>query len=136
MSEPLRENAHWRKGKSPIIAKYSEDHRKLMSAIAGRGFISLPGYAYDAENRLELDAKMSLSDLNYKILSETIERELKQVGIDYNSSYKVALLNWELAKQSLLSDWDAEFAGIKKGMELEEFVLDQLAIEVSRGLLP
>jgi len=132
MSELLRENAHWRKGKSPIIAKYSEDHRKLMSAIAGRGFIVLPGYAYDAENRLELETKMSLSDLNYKILSETIERELKQLGIDYNSAYKNALMLWEMDKQTLLSDWDAEFADIKKGMESEEETLARLAIEVSK----
>lgn len=132
MTEQLREGAHWRKGKSPIIAKYSEERKKLMSTVAGRGFLILPGYAYEAENRLELESKMTLSELNYKILSETIERELKQLGIDYNSAYKNALMTWELNKQALLSDWDMEFANLKRGMEFEKNVLDQLAIEVSK----
>jgi uncharacterized protein YacL (UPF0231 family) len=132
MSESLREQAAWRKGKSPIIAKYSDDHKKLFAAIAGRGFLSLPGYAYDAENGLELTAKMALSELNMKILGETIERELKQSGIDYDLAYKNALITWEIEKQDLMAAWEKELSGIKKGEAEEEEVLNQLEIETAK----
>jgi hypothetical protein len=132
MTELLRENASYRKAKTPIIAKYQDDHTQLMSAIAGRGFTKMPGYAYDAENKIELAAKMGLSELNHKILSETIERELKQMGIDYDLSYKNAAIIWEIEKQSLMSLWDAELQGIKQGMAEEEEVLDQMAIEIAK----
>jgi len=130
MSELLREQAQWRIGKTPIIGKYIADHKKLLDEIAGRGFLNLPGYAYDAENQLELAAKMGLSELNYKIMHETIERELKQAGIDYNVDYADAAMAWELEKQGLLSAWDHELAGIKQGMATEEEVLARLALEV------
>jgi hypothetical protein len=132
MSEILRENASWRKGKSPIITKYADEHTKLFSAIAGRGFLRLPGYAYDSENGIELSAKMMLSELNLKILGETIERELKQSGIDYDQTYKTALLQWEIDKQSLLNAWEVEYSGIKRVSAQEEEVLNQLGIEVSK----
>lgn len=132
MSNSLREQAAWRSGKVPIISKYAEEHAALMSAIAGRGFLNLPGYAYSAENRLEFATKYSLSELNFKILSETVERELKQSGIDYDMAHKTALMAWEIEKQSLMNDWAAELAGIKQDMAEKEEVLDRLAIEVSR----
>lgn len=132
MSNLLREQAAWRSGKTPIISKYSEEHAALMSAIAGRGFLNLPGYAYSAENRLEFTTKMNLSELNFKILSETVERELKQSGVDYDLAHKTALMAWELEKQSLMDDWAAELAGIKQDMAEKEEVLDRLAIEVSK----
>jgi hypothetical protein len=132
MPELLRENAQWRKKKSPIIAKYQADHAKLMSVIAGRGFSSLPGYAYSAENDLELLTKSVLAELNYSILEETIMRELKQSGLDYDLAYKNAVLAWEIEKQALMADWDAELQGIKRGMASEEETLDLLAVEVSK----
>ena len=132
MANTLRENSAWRSGKTPIVSKYAEEHAALMSAIAGRGFLNLPGYAYSAENRLEFATKMNLSELNFKILSETVERELKQSGIDYDSSYKTALMAWEIEKQSLMDDWAAELAGIKKDESAGEEALNQLAVEVGK----
>lgn len=132
MVDTLRESAQWRKGKTPIISKYLADHSELFTEIAGRGFLSLPGYAIDLENNLELTTKLSLSDLNYKILSDTIERELKQSGIDYDLSYKTALMVWELEKQALMAAWEAEYAVIKQGEMTDENTLNLLAIEVSR----
>lgn len=127
-----REQAQFRKSKTPIILKYQDEHERLFDEIAARGFLNLPGYAYDAENRLELITKMNLSDLNYKILSDTIEREMKQAGIDYDLLYKTALMTWELEKQSLMTDWEAELAGIKQGMSEDENTLELLSIEVSK----
>jgi hypothetical protein len=131
MSETTRENASWRKEKSPVIFKYLQEHAKMLTEIAGRGFLNLPGYAYDLENDIETQAKFSLSDINHKILAETIERELKQSGIDYDLAYKSALLAWELEKQGLMTAWLAELAGIKQGMASDEETKKVLALAVS-----
>src|SRR4030043_384529 len=132
MSELLRENAQWRKAKTPIISKYVDEHAKLFSEIAGRGFLRLPGYSYDIENGIELSAKMQLSDLNIKILTETIERELKQTGIDYDLTYKTVLLQWEIDKQILLNAWEVEYSGIKISSAREEEILNRLEVEVGK----
>lgn len=130
MSELLRERAQYSKGKTPIIAKYLVDHKQLFNEIAGRGFLNLPGYAFDAENDIEMAAKFGLSELNYKIMAETIERELKQTGLDYDQAYKLAMMAWEVEKQDLIEDWEAELAGIKQGMAEEEEVKERLSNEV------
>ena len=132
MMEQIREGASWRKAKTSVISKYNTDHAKVMAEIAGRGFLALPGYAYDIENALELITKQGLSDINYKILSESIERELKQTKIDYDITYKNAIITWEIEKQELLINWDAELAGLKQGMESDEEVLNLLSIEVGK----
>lgn len=132
MTEQVREQAGWRRGKTPIISKYIDDHNKIFTEIAGRGFLTLPGYAYDAENKVELMTKMNLSELNYKLLSETIEREIKQSGLDYGFAYKNAVIVWETEKQTLLADWGAELAGIKQDMAASEEILNLLAIEVAK----
>ena len=128
----VREQAEFAHGKTPIIAKYVDEHHKLFSEIAGRGFLALPGYAYSAENGIEFIAKSKLSELNFKILSDTIEHELKQTGIDYGVAYKNALMAWELEKQALMSAWEAELATLKQGMASDEETLNLLAIEVSK----
>jgi len=130
MTEQSREEAQWRKAKTPVIAKYLEGHKQLFAEIAGRGFLILPGYACDAENELELAAKTGLSELNYNITKETIERELKQTGFDYDQNYKTALMAWEIEKQHLITAWDAELAAIRQGMAEEEEVKNRLSIEV------
>jgi hypothetical protein len=127
-----REQAAFRSGKTPIMAKYISDHSALMTEIAARGFVFMPGYAYDAENLLELAAKINLSELSFKILSETIDRETKQAGIDYDMAYKSAAVAWEIEKQALMAAWDAELAGLKQGQAVQEEVLNLLAIEVSK----
>ena len=132
MTDSIIETAQWRKGKTPIVRKYVDEHGKLFDAIAGRGFLRLPGYAYDAENRLELTTKESLSTLNYKILTDTVERELKQIGITYTSAFKTATIAWELEKQSLMAVWDTEFILLKQDMTAKEEVLNRLAITIDQ----
>ncbi|MFA5152545.1 MAG: hypothetical protein WC554_08310 [Clostridia bacterium] len=135
MSDILREQAQFRRAKTPIIAKYADDHEQLMSAIAGRGFDKMPGYAFDLENKIEFAAKMSISELNYKILADSIERELKQTGIDYDLSYKYALIAWELEKQVFMNAWAAELSGIKHGEAVYEEDLNLLGIEVQKRVI-
>lgn len=127
-----REQASWQHGKGPLVSKYLDDHAKMMTEIAGRGFLSLPGYSYDIENSLELMTKMGLSELNYKILKESIDLELRQTGIDYDNAYRSALLAWEIEKQVLMIAWESEYAGIKRGQSSEENILSLLAVEVSK----
>jgi uncharacterized protein (DUF1778 family) len=134
MSEQLREEAQFRRGKTPIVLKYLGEHAGLMAAIAGRGFSYLPGHAYDMESTLEAVTKDQLAELNYKILAETIERELKQTGLDYDVDLRNAIVQWEIDKQALLDDWDKELAAVKQGMANREEELDRLEIEVdARG---
>jgi hypothetical protein len=130
MSDKSRESAQWSKGKTPIIVGYLRDHQILFSSIAGRGFSKLPGYAQDAVSNLELTTKLSLSELNHKILTETIERELKQYGIDMDLTYRSAAIQWEIEKHDLLNAWEQEYANIKKGMADQEETLRQLEVEV------
>lgn len=131
-----RERSQWTKGKTPIVSQYMQEHTKLMTEIAGRGFLRLPGYAYNAEDNLEMATKAGLSELNFKILKETIDLELKQTGIDYSLAVRNAMMAWEMEKQSLLTAWAGEYEGIKLEMSLNEETLDRIAIEVSlRGAI-
>jgi hypothetical protein len=130
MANDLREAAQWRKGKTPVIRKYLEEHNKMLTEIAGKGFLAMPGYAYNAETFLELATKENLSELNYKIIAETVERELKQSGINYDLEYKAATIAWEQAKQALLSAWEVEYAILKQNMAYDEELLNRAAIEI------
>jgi hypothetical protein len=132
ITDILREEARWRKEKTPVVAKYLAEHNKLLDEIAGRGFLALPGYAYDLENDLELGTKLGLAEVNYKILEETIDRELKQMGIDYNLTYRNAVMAWQLQKQALEAAWAAEYAVMQQGMMTDENTLNLLADEVHR----
>ena len=130
MSDQNRELASWQKGKTTVISQYMADHKKIITISASQGFSILPGHVYEEERNLELAIKSNLSELNYKILVETIEREMKQSGIDYDLAYRSAAIAWEVEKQGLLAAWDEELAGIKKGMADQEETLNQLAISV------
>ena len=132
MTTQLSENSQWYRGKTQTISKYQAEARGLMSNVAGRGFTFLPGFVYEGQTGLEIAAKMQLSDINYNILKETVDRELKQAGLDYDIAYRDARRQWEIEKQALLDAWEREFAGIKMGMSLSEEVLEQFAIEVSK----
>ena len=74
MSNQLREEAQWRTGKDGVISKYLKEHGELFSTVAARGFTKLPGFASEIEIGLELGAKSGLSELNLKIITETIDR--------------------------------------------------------------
>jgi len=134
MIDQIRENSKWFHEKGTVIREYLRGRMAALSAVAGRGFLQMPGFLYDIENDLETDAKRQLSDINFAILQDTIERELKQAGIDYDLSYRNLLMAWELGKQDLMDAWEAELAGIKMDMAGKEEALARLEIETaSRG---
>ena len=130
MSDASREQAKWIQEKEKVILEYSQQNKELSSAVAGRGFLVIPGFMYDVHNDLERGIKMKLSDVNFAILSDSIERELKQLGVDYDLAYKNASIVWEMTKQDLLGQWEQEHADIKRGMEFTEEALLRLNVAV------
>ncbi len=132
MATSAKENAQWRRGKSPVISEYLREKEKMESVVAGRNFTHIPGFAYRQQTFLELGTKQKLSELNFKILEETISQELKKAGLEYELAHKNAAIAWELKRQALFSDLEKEIAHIKKGMSDDEEALKRLAIEVSK----
>lgn len=131
MSDASREQAKWIHEKEKVILEYSQQNKELSSSVAGRGFLVVPGFMYDVHNDLERVIKTKLSDVNFAILSDSIDRELKQRGLDYDLAFKNASIVWELTKQDLLGQWEQEHADLKRGMEyLEESKLYWLAVNV------
>lgn len=120
------------KEKGRALTEYQRERKKIFSAVAGRGFSFEPGFLYDVLTNLEIDIKMGLSEINYKILEEAVARELKERGLDYDLEYKAAALAWAIEKAGLLSDLEKEIADIKNMRDMDEGVIKLLAIEVSK----
>jgi hypothetical protein len=134
MSDQSRENAKWFHEKGVVMRGYVKGRNDALSVVAGRGFLRMPGFLYDAENDMETDTKLKLSEINFAILQDSIERELKQTGISYDLSYRNFLMEWELQKQEMLTDWDKELAWIKMDMAGKDEAMSRLEIETaSRG---
>ncbi len=124
------ERSQWYRGKEPIIEEYSATRRGIINAISSRVYLP-PGYLGEALTDLELKTKHALSDLNYKIVAEAVERDLAQAGIDYDLEYKRAAILWSLEKAGLLDALHRELADSAKAREDRESVLANLAIEIS-----
>ena len=120
------------RGKTKIITEFSRTCKALENSIAGRGFSFEPGFMYQTINNLEIDTKQKLSDLNYQLLEQAVERSLKESKLDYDLALKNAILAWELEKQELISDWSKELAQLKKEDVQSENLVKKYAIEVSR----
>jgi hypothetical protein len=134
MTDINREQSKWSHEKDKAIIAYNQQNREFYSTVAGRGFLILPGFAYEIQNDLEYGTKVKLSDLNFDILSDTITRELKQRGLDLDIAFKNDTIAWELEKQSLLGLWEQEHADIKMGMALtEEDLMRLLAVIQARN---
>jgi len=120
------------RGKSDILAKYISKIRAVHSTVAGRGLSFEPGYMYDVVTDIEGKTKFELSELNFAILGDAVQRELKQSDQDFDLSFKNAAVAWEMDKQALIRAWDEELVGMKRADGLSEEVVKRLAIEVSR----
>jgi hypothetical protein len=125
------ENALWVRQKQIVVQSFIDERKKLVSAVAGRGFLLAPGFLHEIETRLELTTKQKLSDVSYKILSDAVDRDLKQAGIDYDLTFKTYMIDWERDKQVLILAWDNELASLKQVQDMKEEELSQLAVEVS-----
>lgn len=130
MSDIVREQSRWAREKTKNIQEYIKQQTNFFSSVAGRGFLAMPGFMYDGQNELETDVKTKLSELNYAILVESIEREIKESGYDYDIAYRNAVMAWELDKQDMISNWEKEYGHIKQGMSNDEETLNRLEIQV------
>lgn len=123
------EQAQWFKGKDKIIDDFSRERRNLLQAVA-RQVDQPPGYLGEAITDLEIKAKYALSDLNYQIISEALEREMTQQNIEYDQRYRKKLIEWEIEKAGLLDDLTRELTDSRKAKEDRETVLANLAVEI------
>lgn len=126
----IAEQNQWFKEKNKILDEFLDSHRTLMSTIAARNFSKAPGFLYEASIMLEEVGKNKLSALNYQIVAEAIERELKQTGHDYTQTYKTARIAFELNKQTLLTALQQEFADLDATQSLKKEELDRLFVEL------
>jgi len=101
-----------------------------MTTVASRNFSHPPGYLFESSIMLEETGKNKLSALNYQIISDAIERELKQTGHEYTQEYKVARIAFEIEKQTLLTDLQQEFADLDAVQSLSKEDLDSQFIEL------
>lgn len=122
------ENSLWYKQKRPVVDKYLSTAKQVEDAVAGRGFLSRPGYLGGMVTAVERDLKFSLSDINHQITADAITRELAQTGHDYDIAYKEAVIAWELDKVILMTDLEKEFVDNKHLRAMDNFEKDQLEI--------
>lgn len=123
------EQAQWYMGKGPIMEQFSKDRDGAM-VIASSRVNRPPGYLVKALTDLEIQAKAKLMDLNIKIISDAVERELAQQQLNYNLEYKNATIAWEIEKAGLYDILQRELSDAKKARKDQDFVLAQLAVEV------
>lgn len=124
------ENNQFYRGRKDILGEFEVSHRTLMSGVAGRNFSKAPGFLLEASIMLEEAGKSKLSALNFQIVSEAVERELKQTGHDYTQTYKAARIAFELEKQTLLTALQNEFADVDATQSLKEEELNRLFVEL------
>lgn len=124
------EQASWYKGKRPLVDEYLQNAKQVEEIVSGRGHLYRPGFLGDGITQVERSLKFKLSDLNYNIVKEAIERELQQTGHDYDIAYKNAAIAWELEKTTLLTALEQEFADNKKVRELDKQKLDRMEITI------
>ena len=126
------DNALFVRSKDPVLVEYQRAKKKMSDTVAGRGFSFEPGFMYDAQNDLEIDVKLKISEINYELLKAAIEQDIKQAGLDYDLAFRNARIAWESDKQALLYAWDQELIGIKQARAHEDHLLDLMAVEVSK----
>ena len=126
----VAEQNQWYKEKKGILDEFTSSHRTMLSTVAGRNFTKAPGFLFEASLALEKVGKNKLSALNYQIVAEAVERELKQTGHDYTQTYKAARTAFELEKQTLLTALQQEFADLDATQSLKKEELDRLFVEL------
>ena len=122
------ENNRWWKEKRPVIDEYLTTAKNVENVVAGAGFLYRPGFLGAAITSIERATKFKLSDVNYQIVKEAIERELIETGHSYDILVKEAMIAWELEKTELLTSLQQEFADNKRAHDLDNQQLDRLEI--------
>jgi len=132
----ISENSLWYKGKSDVFREFKKNAAAILSAVASRNFSNMPGFAIEAFTDVEIDSKSKLTEYNQKIMSDAIDRELKDLGLENDIALKQATMAWEIEKVQLFSDLQAEFADKElirslSGEAIEGLMIDQEFREVA-----
>jgi|GEM_PF-3980183 len=125
------ENNQWYKGRRPLVNDYLKVAKQVEEGTASRGHLYRPGFLGGMITEVESGLKYKLSDLNYQIVAEAIERELKQTGFDYDIAYKEATIAWQLEKTQLMTLLEQELADGKYLRELTDQDLARLEIQIN-----
>jgi len=123
------ENSIWYKGKSEVLREFLKNTNTILSTVASRNFSGIPGFAIEALTDVEIDSKFKLTEYNFKIMSDAIDRELKELGLEDDIALKQATMAWELEKIQLFSDLQTEFADKELIRSLSGEALDSLMID-------
>ena len=132
----IAENSLWYKGKSDVLREFGKNRGAILSAVASRNFSGMPGFAIEALTDVEIESKYKLTDYNFKLLSEAIDREMKQLGLENDIALKQATMAWELEKTQLFTDLQNEFADLElirslRGEEIDGLMIDQEIREIA-----
>ena len=122
------EQQKWYKDKRPVIDEYLATAKKVENQVSSQGFLYRPGFLGATITDVERLSKFKLSDINYEIVKQAIERELAQTGFDYDIAVKEAAIAWELEKSSTMTQLQQEFADNKRVRFLDNQDLDRLEI--------
>lgn len=104
------EDSLWYKGKSDVLREFQKNTGAVLSAVASRDFSLMPGFAIETLTGIEFDSKFKLMEYNQKLMSDAIDRELKQLGLENDIALKQAIVLWETEKIQFFSDLQKEFA--------------------------
>ena len=122
------ESSLWFKGNRPVVTEYLVTAKQIEDNVAGHGWLYRPGHLGAGISAVESGAKFKLSEINYNIVAEAIQRELVLTGHSYDIAVKDAMIAWELEKTEILTELDKEFADNKYVRELDTAALIQLEI--------
>ena len=100
MTKALEQN-QWYKGKAPVVREYLRTTKQIEDTVAQHGFLST--WLPRVRIRKPVCTKVQIERYNYQIVSDAIERELKNTGIAYDLAVKNAAIAWELEKTTVLS---------------------------------
>ena len=128
------ENSQWYRKKQQVVHDYRKEIVGFADEIASRGFTLPPGYVSGVANDLEIGAKMKLSELNFELTKEAIDREVRDAEVTYDESYKALMAAWDVDKQNLLDAMQKSIAAAasRKKIELESVRLLALDIAANR----
>ena len=124
------ENALWARGKAPIHDDAALKRKAILNNTAARNLSGAPGQLTWALLDLEIQTRLALTDLNYEVLSKTLERELTRLGIHYDRKFKDEQLSWEIENTILYQALADELTELKKAQADEDLNLSAFAIEI------
>lgn len=124
------ERAAWAQAKNQAARALSAGLRKLRGEVASLGYVTTPGHAVVSMREAEIDAKISLSEVNAKIVEQALARNLAIGRGEYEDTYAVAQMAWELEKQGLLSALDEWLAEWEKNQDVADDLVAREALEI------